>query len=66
MTYQGFIKKSRTLDFNVLIGLLAAAEQNLPILRDVLPATVYPILFFVVLMANVGLRFVSNGPVGVK
>jgi len=66
MTYQGIIKKSRTLDFNVLVGLLAAAEQNLPVLQGTLSPTMYSYLFFGVLMVNVGLRFVTKGPVGTK
>lgn len=66
MTYQGFIKKSRTLDFNIVVGLLAAAEQNLPVLQGVLSPTMYSIFFFGVLMTNVGLRLITKGPIGAK
>lgn len=66
MTYKGFIKKSHTLDFNILIGVLAGLEQNLPILQDIIPASVYPWLFFAVLMGNIGLRLKTKGPVGDK
>jgi hypothetical protein len=64
--YKGLILKSHTLDFNTLVLVGVAVEQNLPMLKDMIPATVYPWITFGVLMTNVLLRLKTKGPVGEK
>lgn len=58
--------KSWTVHFNVWIGIIAAvlpvAQEQLPQLQAVIPANIYAVLFNVVLIGNVLLRFRTSLP----
>jgi hypothetical protein len=64
--YKGLILKSHTMDFNVLLAVGVAVEQNLPMLEGMLPANAYTWIIFGVAMANVLLRLKTKGPVNTK
>lgn len=62
MNYKGLIFGSRTLDFNVLVAVLAAAADNLPMLQGVIPITWYPWILVGVNVANALLRTITTKP----
>ena len=52
--------RSRTLWFNLVVGLLAAAEAGLGLLQPVLPVNAYAVLAFGLAVGNAGLRVVTS------
>ena len=56
--------KSKTLWFNALCLVLAAAEAQLSVLKDVLPGGVYAWLAFAMPVGNAVLRFLTSTAVG--
>ncbi len=56
--------KSRTLWVNALVLLLAAAEQQLGVLREVLPVNFYALVAIALPAANMILRVVTSVPLG--
>jgi len=69
MAYQGIIKKSRTLDFNIGAGIIAAGlavEQYLPILQGSVSVETYQGLVAVMVIGNIIYRFKTKNPVGEK
>jgi hypothetical protein len=51
---------SRTLWFNLVCALLAAAEAGLGMLQAVLPVNAYAVLAFGLAVGNAGLRVVTS------
>ena len=51
---------SRTLWFNLLVLMLAAAEAQIGVLKDVLPGGLFAWLAFGLPVANAALRFIST------
>jgi len=64
MTYQGFIKKSRTYDLAALIAVLTAVQVFVPQLR--IPEAYIPIVGMIVSGMIAYLRHLTTGPVGDK
>jgi len=64
MTYQGFIKKSRTYDLAALIAILTAIQAFVPQLR--IPDAYIPIAGMIVSGLIAYLRHITTGPVGEK
>ena len=58
--------RSRTLWFNAIVLMLAAAEAQLQVLKDVLPGGLYPWLAFVLPVGNAALRFITTTAITVK
>lgn len=52
--------KSRTLWFNALVAGAAAAEANFQLLQPLLPANVYQLLTFALVVGNALLRLVTT------
>jgi len=65
MTYNGIIKKSRTYDLAAFMGLLSAAQANLPMVQEQL-GDAYGWIMLGCSMALAFLRKKTTGPVGVK
>ncbi|MDZ7920738.1 hypothetical protein [Rhodoferax sp.] len=57
---------SKTLWFNLILLMLAAAETQLNVLKDVLPGGLYAWLAFILPIGNAALRFVSTTALTVK
>jgi hypothetical protein len=51
---------SKTLWFNLLVVLCAAAEMQVGLLQPLLPVDVYQLLVFVLGVGNAGLRFLTT------
>lgn len=51
------LKKSWTLYFNLLSALLAGAEMQFQLLKDVIGEETYPVAYFALIMVNIALRF---------
>ena len=64
MTYQGFLKKSRTYDFAALLVIFGVIQANLHMLN--LPPPYNGIITIVVGIIVGILRHKTTGPVGVK
>jgi hypothetical protein len=58
--------RSKTIWFNLIILMLAAAETQLNVLEKVLPGGLYAWLAFVLPVGNAALRFVSTTVLTVK
>lgn len=58
--------KSKTVWFNVITGMLIAAEPALHLLQPVLGASTYGIVSFVLIVGNVALRTITNKALGDK
>lgn len=56
--------KSNTMRFNILIGMLLAAEPALHLLQPVLGESTYGIVSFILIIGNVGLRAITNKALG--
>lgn len=52
--------RSRTVRFNLIVLMLAAAESQLNMLKDVLPGGLFAWLAFGLPVANAALRFMST------
>ena len=50
---------SRTLWFNLIIAVLAAAEAGLDLLKAMLPFNAFALLAFVLALGNAGLRVIT-------
>lgn len=57
---------SKTLWFNLILLMLAAAETQLNVLKDVLPGGLYAWLAFILPVGNAALRFLSTTALTVK
>lgn len=57
---------SKTLWFNLILLMLAAAETQLNVLKDVLPGGLYAWLAFILPVGNTALRFLSTTALTVK
>lgn len=57
---------SRTLWFNAIVLMLAAAETQLQVLQAVLPGGLYAWLAFVLPIGNAALRFITTTAITVK
>jgi len=64
MTYQGFIKKSRTYDLAALIVILSATQVFIPELK--IPEAYIPLVGMAVSGLIAYLRHITTGPVGEK
>lgn len=64
MKYQGLIKKSRTLDAAMLLGVFGAVQATLPALG--LDQQTAGIINMVLAVTIAVLRFKTTGPVGHK
>ena len=51
------LKRSWTLYFNLVSALLAGAEMQFHLLKDVIGEEAYPIAYFSLIMINIALRF---------
>lgn len=51
---------SRTLWFNLVMAVLAAAEAGLGLLQAMLPVNAFAALAFALALGNAGLRVISN------
>lgn len=58
--------QSKTLWLNALVLVLAAAETQLQVLKDVLPGSLLAWLAFGLPVANAALRFVTSAAIAVK
>lgn len=58
--------KSRTLWLNAVVLLLATAESQLGLLREVLPINLYALIALVLPVLNMLLRVVTTAPLGAK
>jgi hypothetical protein len=58
--------RSKTIWFNLIILMLAAAETQLNVLQGILPGGLYAWLAFVLPVGNAGLRFISTTALTVK
>lgn len=58
--------RSRTLWFNLIVLMLAAAETQLQVLQGVLPGGLYAWLAFVMPIGNAALRFITTTAITVK
>ncbi len=58
--------RSKTIWFNLIILMLAAAETQLNVLQGILPGGLYAWLAFVLPVGNAALRFVSTTVLTVK
>ena len=52
--------RSKTLWFNLLCTLAAAAEAGMGLLQPALPVNAYAVLVFTLVVGNAGLRFVTT------
>ena len=52
--------QSNTIRFNLLSISLLGAEQNFALLQPVLGEGTYGVILFVITMANIGLRVITN------
>lgn len=52
--------KSKTVLFNLLLAVLAAAEASFSLLQQYLPVNTYALLSFILTVGNVALRFIST------
>lgn len=57
--------RSRTLWFNMIVLMLAAAEAQLNVLKEAVPGGLYAWLAFVLPISNAALRFISTVPLTV-
>ncbi len=64
MTYQGFIKKSRTYDLAAVIAVLMATQVFIPQLK--IPDTYIPFVGMAVSGAIAYMRHITSGAVGDK
>lgn len=55
--------RSRTLWFNAVCLMLAAAESQLGVVKDVLPGGLYPYLAFGLPLGNAALRAITSSGV---
>lgn len=55
--------RSRTLWFNAVCLVLAAAESQLGVMKDVLPGGLYPYLAFGLPLGNAALRAITSSGV---
>lgn len=51
--------QSKTIRFNLLTMLLMGAEANFALLQPILGESIYGVVFFIVTMANIGLRVIT-------
>jgi len=58
--------RSKTLLFNLVVLMAAAAESQLNVLKDVLPGGLYAWLAFVLPVGNAALRFISSTSITVN
>lgn len=58
--------RSKTLWFNAIVLMLAAAESQLQVLQGVLPGGLYAWLAFVLPVGNAALRFITTTAITVK
>lgn len=58
--------RSKTLWFNALVLMLAAAEVQLQVLKDVLPGGLFAWLAFVLPIGNAALRLITNAALAVR
>jgi hypothetical protein len=58
--------RSKTLRFNAAVLMLAAAEAQLSVLKDVLPGGLYPWLAFALPVGNALLRLISTTAVTLR
>lgn len=58
--------RSRTLWFNLVVLMLAAAETQLQVLQGVLPGGLYAWLAFVLPIGNAALRFITTTAISVN
>ena len=65
MKYEGIIKKSRTLDFAMLLAVMAPVESNFHLIQNQLGDN-YGLVFFVISGVVAYLRFKTKGQVGDK
>lgn len=56
--------KSKTLWFNAVVLMLAAAESQLNVLQGALPGGLFAWLAFVLPVVNAALRFITSTGVG--
>ncbi len=60
-----YLKKSKTLQFNLLVGIFGVLELNLNVLEPMLGEH-YGIVFMIIAMINVVLRVVTTMPLKEK
>ena len=65
MKYTGFIKGSKTLDFQALSAGMIFLEANLSLIDKYFDGN-YSVVLFVVIGINVALRFVTKNKLGEK
>lgn len=58
--------RSKTMLFNIAVGVLLALELNLPNLQGFIDPEKYAYLLMVVNLVNVALRFISKSPVTLR
>lgn len=58
--------RSKTLWFNTIVLMLAAAESQLNVLQSVLPGGLYAWLAFGLPVGNAALRFITSSAITVK
>lgn len=58
--------KSKTIWFNVVVGMLLAAESAIPLLQPVLGEATYGIVSFVLIVGNVAFRSLTSKSLGEK
>lgn len=63
--YNGIVKKSKTLDFGVLVGIFAMLELNLPMVREQL-GDYYGWIFMGISAIVIVLRKMTTKPLGEK
>ena len=58
--------KSKTVWFNMITGMLLAAEPALHLLQPILGASTYGVVSFVLIVGNVALRAITTKALGDK
>lgn len=56
--------KSKTVWFNLVVSILAAAELNLKLMQPYIGVEFFQLISFVLIVGNAALRFISTQPIG--